>query len=729
MLALRWGVALWAALVYGLSGYVLSISDNVNYVAGVALGPVRLGGATARHAHCFSAERRRECHLSSPSDPGRRCFFDAYGLIATGLLLIVAHYWQTVGFKLARLRGENLVPLWLMLAAVALGLGLTAVQILPTAELARISVRSAGLDYLELSKWSFPPPRLLELAQPYLFGSNYPTLDFMRPDFYPAFEGPWVGSVYVGTLTVALALVGMWRARGLDVIWIALLLGAIALSFGSNVAYHRYLVELIPGLDTQRYPEKFTFWVTLGIVVLAAKGTNAILDAEHRWLPPFANSRTKRLVLTVVLGLGMFLLLVDLPARTWIWEYARYESRFWSTRLPGRVTHLQGLLLHTAGMTLVLVISLWTPRERIKLTTAFVMLFTLGDLFWIHHEWPPLAPRELLTRSTPPQTIQKAGLHGSFRVYFDQREPGDDIAYADGVIASQVLGSLSGGRDPVLQGYAHLYAAVFRAERLQMNSGVVHGLRYLNGQYSPLQPFTHRAMEDRLLNENPHFLMRLMNVRWVLSSVQPLNATWDAEGFTETFRDAERNLRVVEVADPLGSALVVPNVVFVEPRTTRLLDAVIGLDDPRAQVVLASHEAATAKADETVHGSTILQFTRSTPEHIRIRGDSPYDRAYLLINESYHRGWEAHVNDEPAPTSRANLRMLAVPVPRGEWEVEAAIPHPAPRARRRSIWAGARCAGRGADRAQTSSRPGRGSLLRLPRHRRRRSSCRRCVES
>jgi uncharacterized membrane protein YfhO len=44
-------------------------------------------------------------------------------------------------------------------------------------------------------------------------------------------------------------------------------------------------------------------------------------------------------------------------------------------------------------------------------------------------------------------------------------------------------------------------------------------------------------------------------------------------------------------------------------------------------------------------------------------------RAYLVVRDSYARGWRARVDGVPAPILRANGKHRAVPVPAGRHEV------------------------------------------------------------
>ncbi len=91
---------------------------------------------------------------------------------------------------------------------------------------------------------------------------------------------PWANSVYLGSLTVVLAGVGIITNVRARLPWLLMLAVALLMSFGANVPYHRALVENLPFFDSQRYPEKFMFWVTLISCYFAALGARALFSGS-----------------------------------------------------------------------------------------------------------------------------------------------------------------------------------------------------------------------------------------------------------------------------------------------------------------------------------------------------------------------------------------------------------------------------------------------------------------
>jgi hypothetical protein len=92
---------------------------------------------------------------------------------------------------------------WVLLAlAVLVGLGVAAVQLLPTAELALLSQRQSGAEYEFAMTYSFWPWRLITLFAPDFFGNP-------AGGDYWGYANYWEDCGYVGVLPLLLALIAI----------------------------------------------------------------------------------------------------------------------------------------------------------------------------------------------------------------------------------------------------------------------------------------------------------------------------------------------------------------------------------------------------------------------------------------------------------------------------------------------------------------------------------------
>lgn len=166
------------------------------------------------------------------------------------------------------------------LVFIVAGVVLAAVQLLPTLELLRNSMRSdASYDFS--TSFSLPPGFLWTFLAPYVVGGGDGRL-FRAPYVGPAFYGEYVG--YVGLATIALALVAIALKRDARTKFcgIVVLVG-ITLALGRYAPFGSYkLIYAMPVLGLFRVPARHLMEVEFALAVLAGRGLTAITAAPDR---------------------------------------------------------------------------------------------------------------------------------------------------------------------------------------------------------------------------------------------------------------------------------------------------------------------------------------------------------------------------------------------------------------------------------------------------------------
>jgi hypothetical protein len=157
----------------------------------------------------------------------------------------------------------------LILAAV-----LAAFQLLPAWQLFKESSRSLASGFL--NEWSLHPSRLLEAMFPFPFGGYLEVPQFWA---WVTVKGPgsipWAMSVYLGSSTVVLAVLGIGRDR-------RSYLGVFLLLLGLGIALGIYLpafslIHTLPPFRFFRYPQKYFLLSALGAAILASAGLENML--------------------------------------------------------------------------------------------------------------------------------------------------------------------------------------------------------------------------------------------------------------------------------------------------------------------------------------------------------------------------------------------------------------------------------------------------------------------
>jgi hypothetical protein len=278
------GAAL-TSLVWQWSGFLVGQIGHTNIVQTAALLPWLLWAIDG-----YGATGKRSRGLLIPVIVALALFAGHQQTFAYVLLVAVPY-----ALVMARTtKGPRTFYLWSPVFVV-LGLGLAAVQILPTLELLRNSLR-ADASYDFFTSFSMPRRFLLTLFAPYLMGGGDGQLfraPYVGPSFYAEYNS------YVGLLTIALALlVVVLKRDARSIFWSVVIVGGLLLALGRYAPLGLYhLVYQIPGLNLFRVPARHLMEVQFALAVLAGRGLTALTDLR---------ADPRRLRWVWVIGAGLF---------------------------------------------------------------------------------------------------------------------------------------------------------------------------------------------------------------------------------------------------------------------------------------------------------------------------------------------------------------------------------------------------------------------------------------
>ncbi|MBI5879418.1 MAG: YfhO family protein [Chloroflexi bacterium] len=413
-LALPTVPAVLAAVVFALGGYAGSLVEHVNQLQAAAWFPLLL----------LCADRAME---------GRGWRWAVAGGIVFGIQLLAGHAQVSFisvfgcglwilgrwGDATASLRQwlhtvRRHVVQWPLRAVLVMGIigatgaALAAVQLLPMAELSRLSIRGGGMTYREAVAFSLPPGRLIESLLP-TYGMGVPVFSE-----YVAFVGVAAG---------LLALLGVgvaWRQHpGLTL----LLAGGLALALGVFDPLYYLLFKLAPGFGLFRAPARWLF-----LSAFAAGGFAGIGLAYARngslagaWKPLARALVAAGIIMALAAGLVLGRLFVmPPPAVVWPWLFAGMlcVALLFAPRLPVRLR--QTLLLGTVAIELYAA-TRWLPYNQPTAPEAFSALrpaiafllsedqsqpwrvLSYSDLTWDPGDLRDI--RDLFGDALPPQSI------------------------------------------------------------------------------------------------------------------------------------------------------------------------------------------------------------------------------------------------------------------------------------------------------------------------------------
>jgi hypothetical protein len=263
-----------------------------------------------------------------------------------------------------------------MIAILAAGFTLAALQLLPTYEFAQLSTRAGGISYEFATLDSLPP-------------KNFVT--FLIPDFFgvPANRTFWISDAswtfweycgYVGLCALILPVITIKRivADRVGIFFVFMLVIALFLAIGKHNLLYRFIYYL-PGFHHFRIPAQILFLYVFSIAVLAGMGLHHLTDGR-------AFSTTHRMV--VLCGLLIFLILT-------IWVHVHPYSFFYllfkyakptgltvnqAGQVYGIVTHA---ILRSSAIFLVIIILLHLYRRGFSsyaTTGGLLILISMADI-------------------------------------------------------------------------------------------------------------------------------------------------------------------------------------------------------------------------------------------------------------------------------------------------------------------------------------------------------------
>lgn len=307
-----------------------------------------------------------------------------------------------------------------------------------------LAAPTAGTHYAHVYDFSVGPWRWAEMIWPNFSGQLFPVHRRWTAAI-PAEGRTWTPSLYFGLAPLIAALAawrwrgGAWRARWMT--WTVALAMVAALGwygagwlwlelrnalFGAHVGssplggpvggLYWFMVQLLPGYVSFRYPAKWLTVAALALSLLAAQGWDAVFAGQ--------SLRARRVTLA--------LLLLSLAGLA-VWAAIRPYWNGWMQSVPpdallgpldadGAARGLLFAFLHTMALAaLLLFLMRRGSQTNAQAAATLAVLLTAVDLAAAHGWIAPTAPQENWTRTSPAVAAIAADAQSaaaaSFRVY------------------------------------------------------------------------------------------------------------------------------------------------------------------------------------------------------------------------------------------------------------------------------------------------------------------------
>ena len=559
-------------------------------------------------------------HAATRAAEGRR--FGPAGLaLATALVLLGGHphtglfcaafgaAWAIAAASTAD-RGLRVRRMTAVVAALALGAAVAAIQVLPFVEYLFLSRGYAWRQFAGLNPLSAPASALIAALVPRFLGEHY-------ADTYAGPLNYLEQTMYAGIPVLMLAVVGAavgvaaprrnWRAIFFAATGV---LATLAVYGAPGVLEIISALPLVKGATLTRIP----IVAITSAIVAAAFGIDALAarasDAERRRAMIAGIGAALVIAAAILAALTLqrsFLLRSMLSLETWRWS-------LWALLLAG-------------GTGLALVAFARRHLERGPVVAALTALVAL-DLF-----------------------VAGIGFH--------RLQPADRVYPAVAELTR-------------LRGEPGPFRVVGAKGALMPNSALVYGLQDVRAYdglgvawYADLLDVAlawAQAHQQHELHAADSRVLDLLGVRYLLAppgfAVDP--AHW--ERIADTTAPLYRNRR-----EQPRAALVDGYVLATGDARRRLRDATI---DVRREAILEADPAVADRPERAATADSVGTARIAAYEHERVTIDTDAPgRRLLVLSDAWFPGWRATVDGTPAPIARANVAFRAVSVPPGRHRV------------------------------------------------------------
>ena len=511
-------------------------------------------------------------------------------------------------------------------AIVALGLGMSAVQLAPTQELAQNSVRPK-LEFSESCEGSLRPYRLVTLFAPNYFGrpdkNNY--WGISKDDFNSGVHYYWETAIYTGIAPLALAGLAAFFVRTPLSLFLALM-GALSLllAMGDSFFLYGIFYHILPGLKSFRVPGRFAFMFSASIAALAGFGVQWLQNQCASDISEKARRMTKRIALGAAGLCLLWAILASFGAfKDGVINFIVNAQRFGSnpTGLEGFVDErlypqiirsLWLCALFAAGTATIVVLRVF-KKISARRTGALLCGIAVADLLAFGYGFAASEtdPRQVFMKTPAVEQVQREQAREFFRINSRDSHPGTDDL-----------------------GGAHM--AFYK------NQGNVHRIFLMEG-YNPLR--LKRELVDR-----KEKTLDILNIKYALQ-VDPRRQSM---GFVERSGYCPRCRMVYDYV--------------VEPNESAVLPALYKDSFNHTTSVVLEENPGFAASPRAASDSSNCRIVSYSLNSISMDVSTP--RAGLLtLSEIYYPEWKARVDGAPVPLYRADYALRAIPVAAGRHAV------------------------------------------------------------
>ncbi|HJX37070.1 MAG TPA: YfhO family protein [Anaerolineae bacterium] len=519
-------------------------------------------------------------------------------------------------------------------AAILLGVMISAVQLLPTWEVARFTER-VQVTYDERVESGRSLLALATALVPDIFG-NPVDRPWGRNEFVTNIPGTYGETVlYAGILPLVLAAWAVARKRDADTAFFAGL-ALLGLCLFLNTGLFR-LLYLLPPFRIGRQLEAKILWA-FAASVLAGMGFESMLrvgaDTQRRPL---------RLAVVSLVSLGAAVL-AGLALVRWLLDGGADDPSgslltLWYRYNVGNFLRLAGWLAACA-----VVLWLWAERRiRAGVLAVLVLGVMVGDLALFGWKLHPAQEADALY----PQPESARFLQGDSDVFRAIRGPLSRKVYPPNSLAMYGISDVQGYSPVMIDYYVEFLQLI---EEDIASTRRVYSLQHASSARSPL--------------------LDLLNTKYVITIADPGQEMEELErsvGDLELVYDGD--VKIYQNMDVLPRAFFVPDYQVIEGRQELLSELGSEDFDPAATVLLEREPAPLSRAPGDTADEARVRIVEYAANKVGVEADC-VEEGFLVLGDLYYPGWRALVDGVEAEVYKADYVLRAVRLGPGSHSVD-----------------------------------------------------------
>ncbi len=534
-----------------------------------------------------------------------------------------------LSYLIFRAKAITKKTLALFAGGLILGLGLSAIQIIPGAEAfllsprKEISLSDVNLDFL------LSPIQLLTIFIPDIFGHIATQNWFLqRPGQY------YENMTYVGIVPLVLSLLALFNAKLRSYVIFFLIAAIATLSSIFDLPTSRLIYQLhVPFLSTA-IPIRIILVTAFSLSVLSALGMEVLLKGGIRIKKAFF--------------LLLPLLALYLAIAVWLmWSFMQ-KSSLLSFPPNWYIISLRNLILPLIIFlvtTVVILGAIKFPRYKKPAFVALTVILLFHSLIFFQ-KYAAFTEIKFIYPQHPLLAYLQAH-QGLYRYwsYYGRASLTNNFATVYEIYSPE-------GYDPVnIKNYNELISSV--------NTGDLRGIASRSDAVIPTSEIY--PLEDT--NQKRLRLLDLLGVKFIGYYNQEQKEDKNNDRFSLLWQD--NGFMIFENKKAFARAFLVSEVIS----TTSDQEAISLIYDPQTDLskkIILQEKTERLIPDYSSQGA--VKITEYQPSRVAIRTSTDAPQ-FLVLSDAYYPGWQATINGVPTKIYRADYALRAVLAPAGESEV------------------------------------------------------------